>query len=57
MSTNQSAVTKDSKAYKKSKKKFRKNALAMDYTEGEEDENEKINKKVDSFHKEIKKKR
>lgn len=59
MSTNQSAVTKDSKAYKKSKKKFRKNVLAMDYTKSVDDEkeNEKINKKVDSFHKEIKKKR
>lgn len=54
MTTNQSAVTKDSKAYKDSKKKFRKNALAMDYTEKEVD-TEKINKKVEKASKELRK--
>lgn len=54
--TNQSAVSKNSKAYKKSKRKFRKNALAMDYTEKKEGD-EEIDKKVNSVSQEIRKKK
>lgn len=54
--TNQSAVSKNSKAYKKSKRKFRKNALAMDYTE-EEGKEEEIDKKVNKVSQEIRKKK
>jgi len=32
MGTGQSAVTKDNKAYKESKRKFQDNVLAMDYS-------------------------
>jgi len=52
--TNQSAVTKNSKAYKKSKRKFRKNALAMDYTKYEEDR-DTLDKEVEKIFKELKK--
>lgn len=51
--TNQSSVSKKNKAYKKSKKKFRKNALAMDYTEHED----KVDKNVEEISKEVRKKK
>lgn len=54
--TNQSAVSKDSKAYKASQKKFRENVLAMDYTE-EPEGKDNIEVMISKASKEIRKKR
>ena len=51
--TNQSAVSKDSKAYVSSKKKFRENALAMDYTE-EPEGKDNIETTIRKISKEVK---
>jgi len=57
-STNQSAVSEKDKAYKDAKKKFRENALAMDYTEEEEGESkDNIENNISKASKEIQKKR
>ncbi len=55
-STNQSAVTKDSPAYKKALRSFRKNVLAMDYTE-EPEGKDKVNTSVENLSKEVKKRK
>lgn len=58
---NVSAVTKNSKAYKESKKKFKENLLAMDYEEQEQDDDEerkdKVDKNVEILAKDFNKKR
>lgn len=55
-STNQSAVSEKDKSYISSKKKFRENALAMDYTE-EEEGKDKIENNVSKMSKELKKRK
>lgn len=54
--TNQSAVTLDSPAYRKSQKDFRKNVLAMDYTD-EPEGKDKVNTSVENLSDEVKKKK
>lgn len=44
-STNQSAVTKDSPAYKKSKKRFKKGVLAKDYEENDKKKRKRTHKR------------
>ena len=54
--TNQSAVTLDSPAYKKSQRSFRKNILAMDYID-EPEGKDKVNTSVNNLSKEVKRKK
>lgn len=51
--TNQSAVIKGSEAWKKARRKFRENALAMDYSE-EEEGKDKIEQEIEKVSKEVK---
>lgn len=54
MGTGQSAVTKDSEAYKESKRKFQKNVPAMDYSKKDKKKKKKRKKnKVDTAVEEL----